>query len=104
MAGRHDFNKLRARMTPERQERNKKAAKKELRHILLSELRRLAGMTQVQLAAAMGVTQPTVSMLESQDDIRLSTLERIVEALGGKLEVIADLPGERVTLSQFTRQ
>jgi DNA-binding Xre family transcriptional regulator len=88
MAGRHDFNELRARMTPERRKRNKEAARKELRHILLSELRRLAGMTQVQLAASMGVTQPTVSMLESQDDIRLSTLERIVEALGGKLEVM----------------
>jgi len=103
MPGRHDFNELRQRMTPQRRARNEQAVRKELRHMLLSELRRLAGMTQEQLAASMGVTQPTISMLESQDDIRISTLERIVEALGGKLEVIAELPGERVTLSQFTR-
>jgi transcriptional regulator with XRE-family HTH domain len=69
--------------------------------MLLAELRRLAGMTQVKLAKSMGVTQPTLSRLESQDDMQLGTLRRIVEALGGELEVIAKLPTENVALSQF---
>ena len=33
--------------------------------------------------------------------MQISTLRRIVEALGGKLEIIAVLPDDRVALSQF---
>jgi hypothetical protein len=34
----------------------------------------------------------------------VSTLQRIVESLGGKLEIIADMPdGKRVSVSQFRR-
>ena len=102
MAGRHDFNELRKRMSPERRHRNDQAVRRELRHMLLGELRRLAGMTQVELAQAMGITQPTLSTLEAQADMRLSTLRRIVTALGGELEVFAKLPSGRVPLSQFT--
>ncbi len=104
MAGRHDFNELRQRMTPERRQRNERAVNDELRRMLLAELRRMAGMTQVELAEAMDITQPTLSVLEGQNDMRLSTLRRIVEALGGELEVIVNLPGERVALSQFMAQ
>jgi hypothetical protein len=39
--------------------------------------------------------------LESQDDVQTCTLRRIVEALGGQLEIIATLPTGRITLSQF---
>jgi transcriptional regulator with XRE-family HTH domain len=101
MAGHQSFEILRQRMSPERRQRNKEAAKTELRKMLLAELRRVAGMTQVKLAKSMGVTQPTLSKLESQNDMQLSTLRRIVEALGGELEVIANLPNEQVALSQF---
>jgi len=73
----------------------------DLSDMLLSEIRRLAGLTQEQLAVSLGVKQPTLSQLESQDDMQISTLRRIVEALGGELEIIATLPTGRVTLSQF---
>jgi len=72
-----------------------------LTEMLLSEIRRLAGLTQEQLAASLGVKQPTLSQLESQDDMQISTLRRIVEKLGGELEIIATLPTGRVALSQF---
>jgi transcriptional regulator with XRE-family HTH domain len=58
-------------------------------------------MTQIQLAKALGVKQPTLSQMESQDDMQISTLRRIVEALGGSLEIIATLPTGRIALSQF---
>ena len=60
-----------------------------------------AGLTQEQLAASLDIKQPTLSHLESQDDMQISTLRRIVEKLGGDLEIIATLPSGRVSLSQF---
>jgi hypothetical protein len=47
------------------------------------------------------VKQPTLSRLESQDDMQISTLNRLIEALGGKLEIIAHLPGGDIRISQF---
>jgi transcriptional regulator with XRE-family HTH domain len=70
--------------------------------MLLAELRRAAGKTQVEVAESMGITQPTLSHLESQDDMQIGTLQRIVEALGGELEITAKLPTGRVSLSQFS--
>ena len=104
MAGRHSFQELRNRMSPDRRARNERAVKAELRRMLLAELRLLAGKTQVQLARSLGVQQPTVSQLEGQDDMQISTLRRIVEALGGELDIIATLPAGRVSLSQFRKK
>jgi DNA-binding XRE family transcriptional regulator len=101
MAGHRNFNELRRRLSPQRRARNERSARMALERMLLAELRRLAGKTQVEIAASMGITQPTLSQLESQDDMQVSTLQRIVEALGGELEIIAKLPTRRVALSQF---
>jgi len=60
--------------------------------LLLSELRKHTGTTQQQLADILGVKQPTLSQLESQTDMQVSTLQRLIEALGGNLELIAHLP------------
>jgi transcriptional regulator with XRE-family HTH domain len=69
--------------------------------MLLAELRKSAGLSQEDLAAELGIKQPTLSRLESQDDMQISTLRRVIEALGGKLEIIAQLPSGDVRLSQF---
>jgi len=55
----------------------------------------------VELAASLGIKQPTLSRIESQGDMQISTLRRVIEALGGKLEIIAHLPTGDVRLSQF---
>ncbi|HEV8606312.1 MAG TPA: helix-turn-helix transcriptional regulator [Tepidisphaeraceae bacterium] len=89
------------RMSPERRARIDKAVRQDLERMLLVELRKLSGMTQVQLAKSLGIKQPTLSQLESQDDMQISTLRRIIEALGGELEIIATLPTGRIALSQF---
>lgn len=88
-------------MSPRRRAKNEQAVREELEQMLLAELRRLAGMTQVQVAQSMGIAQPTLSQLERQDDMQISTLQRIIEALDGELEIVAKLPSGRVLLSQF---
>ena len=91
-------------MGPQRRRRVQARAKKMLGEMLLSEVRKLSGRTQTELAAALGVKQPTLSRLEVQDDMQISMLRRIVEALGGKLEIVAKLPRGRFALRQFEQR
>ena len=96
-----NFNELRDQMTPERRERIDAMSRELMVEMLLSEIRREAGLTQIDLANALGIKQPSLSKLESQDDMQISTLRRIVKALGGELELVAKMPGGIVKISQF---
>ncbi|CAH1655196.1 MULTISPECIES: XRE family transcriptional regulator [Hyphomicrobiales] len=58
----------------------------------LRELRRIAGRAQEDVATALKIKQPSVSKIEKQADMYLSTLRGYVEAIGGKLELIVKLP------------
>jgi DNA-binding XRE family transcriptional regulator len=60
----------------------------------LAELRRRRGVTQVQLADRLGISQGNVSHLERRNELYLSTLRDYVEALGGRLELAAVFPDE----------
>lgn len=96
-----NFKQLEAAMDPERLARAKARAESAMEEMLLSEIRRQAGLTQEELATAMGIKQPSLSKLESQSDMHLSTLRALIEALGGSLEIIAHLPGGDVRITQF---
>jgi len=69
--------------------------------MLLTEIRKEVGLTQEDLAKVMGIKQPSLSKLESQGDMQISTLHRLVAALGGELELIAHMPGGDVRIRQF---
>lgn len=58
----------------------------------LRELRRARKLTQVRVAKTLGVTQDSVSRLEKRSDLLLSTLRNTVEAMGGKLSLVAEFP------------
>jgi transcriptional regulator with XRE-family HTH domain len=58
----------------------------------LRELRRVAGKVQADIAAALDITQPSVSKIEKQTDMYLSTLRSFVEAIGGELDLVVRLP------------
>lgn len=60
----------------------------------LAELRRLAELTQAQVAETLDVRQPTVHQIEKRTDLYLSTLRRFVAAAGGELELRVSLPGK----------
>jgi len=74
-----------------------------LRKLLLSEIRELTGKSQQQVADAIGIRQPSLSKLEKQSDMQISTLSRIVKALGGELEVLAKFPKGIVKIDQFSK-
>jgi transcriptional regulator with XRE-family HTH domain len=60
----------------------------------LSSIRIAAGMTQVQLAAALGTTQGQVSRLERQSDMLLSTLRAYLSALGADASLTVTVGGQ----------
>jgi transcriptional regulator with XRE-family HTH domain len=60
--------------------------------IALHELRERRGVTQEQVATHLGTSRPNVSRIEREDDVRVSTLLRYVEALGGELVLVARFP------------
>lgn len=62
----------------------------------LAMLRVKRNVTQVQLAEAIGKTQPAVSRIERQDDMHVSTLIEYVDALGGRLRLVASFDDEEV--------
>jgi transcriptional regulator with XRE-family HTH domain len=99
-----NFKELEAQMPPERLARAETKARAILAEMFLAEIRKHAGFTQEELATALNIRQPSLSKLENQDDMQISTLKRIVEALGGKLELIAHLPQGDIRLSQFQRK
>jgi transcriptional regulator with XRE-family HTH domain len=68
---------------------------------LLSEIREGRGKSQMEIAAALGIKQPSLSKLEKQTDMQISTLEKIVKVLGGELEIIARFPKRAVRIRPF---
>jgi DNA-binding XRE family transcriptional regulator len=62
------------------------------------ELRRAVKLTQAQMAKTLGVTQDSISRLEKRSDLLLSTLRQYVEAMGGKLSIVAEFPGRQAVI------
>ncbi|HEY8750038.1 MAG TPA: helix-turn-helix transcriptional regulator [Tepidisphaeraceae bacterium] len=83
------------------QRRGALRARELLGELLLGEMRKMAGKSQREVAAALGIKQPSLSKLEGQSDMQISTLRRIVAALGGELDVIARFPKGTVRIDQF---
>ncbi|MGA2897112.1 MAG: helix-turn-helix transcriptional regulator [Acidobacteriaceae bacterium] len=64
----------------------------------LQELRRAREMTQVKMAKSLGVAQKQISKIEKRTDMHISTLRRSIEAMGGKLSLVAQFPDREPVL------
>lgn len=73
----------------------KRAARLIAEEMTLRQLRKAHGRTQKKLASALNISQDGVSRLEKRSDLLLSTLRSYVEAMGGKLTLVAEFPGSR---------
>jgi DNA-binding XRE family transcriptional regulator len=58
----------------------------------LQALRKAAGKAQNEIASTLRISQPSVSKIEKQTDMYLSTLRNYVEAVGGDLELVVRFP------------
>jgi DNA-binding Xre family transcriptional regulator len=96
-----NFNELREKMSPERRARNDAESERMLREMPLDELRAARELTQQHLAEIFRVSQGSISRLERRTDMYVSTLEKFIQAMGGKLEIRAVFPDGEVRISQF---
>ena len=78
-----NFEELRAKMSPEARAESDRLTQKMLAEIALQDLRVALNLTQAQVAEA------------------LATLRRYIEAMSGRLELVASFPDRRVVINQF---
>ena len=103
MAKSRKFDELRKGITPAQRKRIDAKKQELLEEMALHEIRKLLGFSQVELAESLDVRQSSISQMENQDDITVSTLAKIIGALGGNLEIIAEFPHQkkRFKITQF---
>ena len=97
-----NFNELRERPdqnTPERRANVAEYRRAMEDAVALNKLRESRNVTQVDLAAELGVSQGNVSRMENRSEIYLSTLRDYIEALGGRLEITAVFDDDRVPVA-----
>jgi transcriptional regulator with XRE-family HTH domain len=97
------FKELEARMSAESVARSDEIYARLKAEMALEELRGALRMTQQQLAKILHVDQSAISKLERRTDMYVSTLERFIEAMGGRLEIRAVFPEGSVRISQFEK-
>ena len=69
----------------------------------LQDLRQALDMSQKHMSELLGRDQSAISKIENETDMYVSTLRSYVEALGGELQIVANLPSGRVTIERFDK-
>src|SRR5487761_67309 len=72
-----------------------RAAELIVEEMSLRDLRRALRLTQDRIAETLGIGQEGVSRLEKRSDLLISTLRSYVEAMGGRLSLVAEFPERR---------
>lgn len=94
-----NVNEVIASLPTMRRRRIKKRAQLLLdEEMSLQELRRARELTQAQMAQTLGIAQKQISDIEKRTDMHISTLRRSIEAMGGKLSLIAEFPNHKPIL------
>jgi DNA-binding XRE family transcriptional regulator len=60
--------------------------------VRLAELRQSRGLSQAELAGRVGVKQANLSRIERREDLKVSTVAKVVEAMGGTLSIRVRFP------------
>ena len=87
------LNDMLASRTAKSQARIEKQANNMLMEVRIQAIRDELALSQSELAAAMGISQPSVAALEQRGvDMKISSMKRYVEAAGGKMRIDIELP------------
>jgi ribosome-binding protein aMBF1 (putative translation factor) len=95
------FNELKNKMSPKARCSAKKQANQMLAEMPLQELRQAMQLSQEFLAEKLDTKQANVSRIERRTDMYISTLRSYIEAMGGKLEIVAKFPEGIIYINQF---
>ncbi len=95
----HRYETLRRKhFTPEQLKKQDDAIEAEVLEMNLRELRALLGKTQTDLAERARMSQGELSLAERRQDHLISTLRRLIKALGGELEIRANFEDKSIRL------
>ncbi len=86
-------------MSLESQERARVKTQKLLAEMALDELRAALSLTQEHLAETLGIRQASVSKIIRGQNMYISTLDKVIKAMGGDLELYVALPNGKIKLS-----
>ncbi len=89
MSGRHKISELTRDWPQARKDRVAAKVREYKKEMALSELRQALELSQDELAKRLNIKQPAISRLENRDDMYVSHLREVVEAMGGKLVLTA---------------
>ena len=103
MTGHRPFKELTERFSPERLERVQKMSREMAAEMPLHELRRARSLTQQDVAEVLDVQQPAVAKLERRADVYVSSLRSYIEAVGGRLRIVAEFPEGEVSITSFSK-
>src|ERR1700733_6914939 len=95
------FNTLRNKMSLSAQKAAAEKTRQMLKTMPLQELRQAHQMSQERMAEILNTKQANVSRMERRTDMYISTLRSYIEAMGGKLDIIAKFPDGEVHINQF---
>lgn len=95
------FKQLKQEMSPQRRENVENRANAILLSLALQELRQTRHLTQQDLADLLNVNQAALSKMENQTDMRISTLRKLLSAMGGTLKIVAEFPEGEFVINQF---
>jgi DNA-binding Xre family transcriptional regulator len=97
----HKWAEIEAKMAPERLAEIKRRADIMLAAMDLQDLLSDRGITQEELARQMEIGQGNVSRMLRRANMNINTLQDAIEAMGGKLEIIAHFPDKDYRIDQF---
>ncbi len=101
MKGEQTIDELLARVSPERHRRIE-IRKNELPYeMALYELRLAIAASRNDLSGQLLELQPTIARMGRRSDILISRLRRLVEVMGGSLEVRAHFPDAHIIVTNF---
>ncbi|MES1965863.1 helix-turn-helix domain-containing protein [Psychrobacter sp. AH5] len=87
------LQELLAKRSQESQTRIQEMADELLLESQLYRIREELNISQKELAETLGIKQPSLSAIESRgSDLKISTMKKYVEGMGGKLRIDVELP------------
>ena len=82
------FSTLKDKMSLKAQKAIEEKTNELLKEVLLHEIREQLDITQEDMATKLNTKQANVSRTERRRDMKLSTLKRYIEAMGGELDIV----------------
>ena len=80
-----------------------KRVKAALEEMPLAEQRQARKFTQKQIAETLNIKQASVSKMEGQIDMYISTIRKYIESMRGELEIVAKFPEGNLKVETFER-